>query len=107
MWIVMNQLRVQNGKADQVAARFQTTKGIEQMEGFIRMQVLVDLSQDEHDIVTIMTTWEKQAHFHAWQESQAYKGVHKKRDEGTSEVKPLVLSNAVTEYAVVADHTHA
>lgn len=106
MWIVMNQLRVVKGKSDQVAARFKTTKGIEQMEGFIRMQVLVDISQAEHDVVTIMTTWGKQADFHAWQASQAYKGVHKKRDAGTSEVKPLVLSNAVTEYTVVADHTH-
>ncbi len=107
MWIVMNQLHVVKGSADQVAARFKTTKGIERMEGFHRMQVLVDISQQEEDIVTIMTTWSNQAAFHAWQESQAYKGVHHKRDNGTSEVKPLVTSNTVTEYAIVADHSAA
>ncbi|MCY1691071.1 antibiotic biosynthesis monooxygenase [Exiguobacterium sp. SL14] len=61
MWIVMNQLHVVKGASRSGRARFKTTKGIERMEGFHRMQVLVDISQEEEDIVTIMTTWSNQA----------------------------------------------
>ena len=38
MWIVMNKLDVEKGKADAVKARFETTKGIETMEGFVRLR---------------------------------------------------------------------
>ena len=46
MWIVMNKLDVEKGKADAVKARFETTKGIETMDGFVRMQVLTDTSDE-------------------------------------------------------------
>ncbi|WP_396129037.1 antibiotic biosynthesis monooxygenase family protein [Exiguobacterium mexicanum] len=46
MWIVMNKLDVEKGKVDAVIARFQTTKGIESMDGFVRMQVLTDTSDE-------------------------------------------------------------
>lgn len=105
MWIVMNKLDVEKGKVDAVKARFQTTKGIETMDGFIRMQVLTDTSDETKDQVVIMTTWRDAASFENWRDSGAYKHAHKKRDDGTSEVKPVVLGNTVTQYEVAIEHS--
>lgn len=104
MWIVMNKLDVEKGKIEAVTARFQTTKGIESMDGFIRMQVLTDTSDETKDQVVIMTTWRDAASFENWRDSGAYKHAHKKRDDGTSEVKPIVLGNTVTQYEVAIEH---
>ena len=104
MWIVMNQLDVEKGKASAVTARFETTKGIESMDGFIRMQVLTDTANEAIDRVIIMTTWRDAESFENWRESNAYKRAHKKRDDGTSEVKPIVLGNTVTQYEVAIEH---
>ena len=104
MWIVMNKLDVEKGKVDAVKARFQTTKGIESMDGFIRMQVLTDTTDETKDQVVIMTTWRDAASFENWRDSGAYKHAHKKRDDGTSEVKPVVLGNTVTQYEVAIEH---
>lgn len=104
MWIVMNKLDVEKGKADAVTARFKTTKGIESMDGFERMQVLCDTSDETMDHVIIMTTWRDAESFENWRESNAYKHAHKKRDDGTSDVKPVVLGNTVTQYEVAIEH---
>lgn len=105
MWVVMNKLDVEKGKVDAVTARFQTTKGIESMDGFVRMQVLTDTSDETKDQVVIMTTWRDALSFEKWLESGAYKHAHKKRDNGTSEVKPLVLGNTVTQYEIAIEHS--
>ncbi|WP_214795946.1 MULTISPECIES: antibiotic biosynthesis monooxygenase [unclassified Exiguobacterium] len=104
MWIVMNKLDVEKGKVDAVKARFETTKGIEAMDGFVRMQVLTDTSDAAMDHVVIMTTWRDAESFENWRDSNAYKHAHKKRDDGTSEVKPIVLGNTVTQYEVAIEH---
>lgn len=104
MWIVMNKLDVEKGKSDAVKSRFETTKGIEAMDGFIRMQVLTDTSDESMDHVVIMTTWRDATSFENWRDSAAYKHAHKKRDNGTSEVKSIVLGNTVTQYEVTIEH---
>ena len=101
----MNKLDVKKGNVDAVTARFETTKGIKSMDGFIRMQVLTDTTDDAVDHVVIMTTWRDAASFENWRESNAYKHAHKKRDDGSSEVKPIVLGNTVTQYDVPIEHT--
>lgn len=82
MYIVTNKTFIQKGEAHKLIERFNKVGKIEQMEGFLGLEVLETQKVKEHDEVCIVTRWTDEAAFKAWMKSDAFKQAHSKDGEG-------------------------
>ena len=75
MFVVMNRISVNPNYAEQFEDRFRNRAGeVDQMEGFVRNQVLRPANPADPYIV--MTFWQSQADFDNWVNSDAFKQGH-------------------------------
>ena len=72
MIIVMNTIKVKKGHGEEVAQRFQRSKGVHLQPGFVRMEVLFTEGLEENDELKVCTTWEDKASFEAWVNSDNF-----------------------------------
>ncbi|MCQ6563616.1 antibiotic biosynthesis monooxygenase [Paenibacillus mendelii] len=79
MIIVMNTIKVKKGHGEEVAQRFQRSKGVQLQPGFVRMEVLFTEGLEENDELKVCTTWEDKASFEAWVNSDNFKQAHAQR----------------------------
>jgi heme-degrading monooxygenase HmoA len=78
MFVVCNRIPVHPDYHEQFEARFSEREGlVDQMDGFVSFQILRPASDEAPYVV--MTTWESEAHFRAWTESDAFRSQHGKQ----------------------------
>ncbi|MCM3631421.1 antibiotic biosynthesis monooxygenase [Paenibacillus glycanilyticus] len=85
MIVVTNTIKVKKGHGEEVAERFQKTKGIEHTAGFVRMEVMLTESLVEYDELKVCTTWENKASFEGWVNSDSFRQAHAHRGNKQAE----------------------
>lgn len=78
MIVVTNTIQVKKGHGWEVAKRFENSRGVDQMPGFIRMEVLF-AEQEEQDELKVCTHWENRESFDGWVNSDSFKAAHAHR----------------------------
>lgn len=100
-FIVMNNIPVTDEGKPIFEYRFKNRPGmIEQEPGFIAIRVLRPLSSNTY---IILTQWESESDFNAWQTSKAYDKAHEKRgtEEGIDKQPNIFSSQSyVTKYYI-------
>ncbi|WP_246183219.1 antibiotic biosynthesis monooxygenase [Paenibacillus methanolicus] len=129
--LVENRIEVRKGYGEAILERFRTPKNVHTFPGFIRMDVLHAENADGNEEIRVCTTWENEAAFQGWANSDSFRGAHAKRAEqanaqgqaqphgqghghggrhgeaeGAESASPII-GNKVTIYQVVASHLPA
>lgn len=96
MIIVTNTSKITKDNGFKLIDRFDKVGKVEEMEGFLGLEVLLTDNVPDYDEVTISTRWDSKEAFKAWTKSDAFKEAHS-RDGGQPE---YILSNKITFYDV-------
>jgi heme oxygenase (staphylobilin-producing) len=100
MHIEMLTIVVQEGYADQVAARFTAPAEVEKAEGFVDLSVMAKRASKGEEEVIVMIRWASEAHWKAWELSEPHlEGHRRERERGKP---PFVVSSKSAVYAVKA-----
>ncbi|AST91364.1 heme oxygenase [Sutcliffiella cohnii] len=105
MIVVTNRIKTKKGFAKKLAPNFTKEGPLQEMEGFIKVEVLVAENFEEYDELSVNMHWESHAHFMEWRNSDIFKQAHnrpKNADDGES---PMLGSQIVV--AEVASVLHA
>ncbi|WP_233190943.1 antibiotic biosynthesis monooxygenase [Sporosarcina sp. P19] len=102
--IAINTIYVQKGKGEQVTARFAKAKSVHTFEGFIRMEVLLNGDNEEHDEIKVCTTWEDRQFFDSWLHSRENAKTH---DVKAPTVSSPILGNELKTFDVKVQHLPA
>lgn len=95
MVIVTNVSHITKGNGDKLIERFNRTGKVEEMEGFLGLEVMLTENTKEYDEVTVSTRWENKEAFQKWTRSEAFRESHSHRE------KPeYILSNTINFYEV-------
>lgn len=94
----VNVIKVQKGRAKEVADRFAKPKAVHTFPGFVRMEVWMKETDEAHDELHICTTWEEEADFIHWRDSRVNANVHAKgaSKEERPESSPIIEANVST-----------
>ncbi|PID22011.1 hypothetical protein CSV61_07295 [Sporosarcina sp. P3] len=99
--IAVNTIYVEKGKGEQVTTRFAKAKAVHTFEGFIRMEVLLNENNDDHDEIKVCTTWEDRQFFDRWLHSRENAKTHDAK--APAEPSPI-LGNEVKIFDVKVQH---
>ncbi len=108
MIVVTNRIKVKKGMAAALAPRFTRPSGLDSMDGFIRVEVLLTQNIEEHDEMNVNMYWEDMKYFEAWRNSDDFKESHKRpaQQDGESQESPMLGSEIITyEVASVKEST--
>ncbi|MDT8975691.1 antibiotic biosynthesis monooxygenase [Paenibacillus sp. chi10] len=100
MLVVTNTIRIQEGFGKQVAERFAQAKGVQQMSGFIRMEVWLGAGQEGEEELKVCTVWENEESFRNWTSSEVFRESHR----GASDSKQYMLGASLNKYELVVSH---
>ncbi|MGZ9585751.1 antibiotic biosynthesis monooxygenase [Paenibacillus marinisediminis] len=100
MLVVTNTIRVKEGYGQQVAARFAQAKGVQQMPGFVRLEVWLGAGKEGEEELKVCTLWKDEASFRAWTSSDAFRESHR----GSGDLKEYMLGAALNQYELVVSH---
>lgn len=81
MILVENRIEVRAGSAEAILDRFRSPKNVHTFPGFVRMEVLHAVISEEAEVIRVCTTWESEADFHAWTNSDSFRQAHSRRPE--------------------------
>ncbi|MBT2293730.1 heme oxygenase [Paenibacillus albidus] len=96
MIIVNNTSQISKGQASLLINRFDKVGKVEEMEGFLGLEVLLNEKPAEYDEVTISTRWNSKEAFQGWTRSEAFRESHSHKG-GMPE---YILSNAISFHEV-------
>ncbi|GMK40999.1 hypothetical protein PCCS19_40550 [Paenibacillus sp. CCS19] len=82
MILVTNTIAIRKGHGRTVAERFKNPKGVHQMPGFVRMELLLSEGVEEQDELKVSTLWESKEAFEGWKNSDAFKQAHSHAGRG-------------------------
>lgn len=97
MIIVTNTSKITKDEGYKLIDRFDKVGKVEEMQGFLGLEVLLTDDLPDYDEVTISTRWESREAFNAWTKSDAFKAAHSRDRGGQPE---YILSNKITFYDV-------
>ncbi|MFF2909222.1 heme oxygenase [Paenibacillus sp. NPDC057934] len=95
MIIVNNTSQIKKGQASLLIDRFDKVGKVEEMEGFLGLEVLLNEKPAEYDEVTISTRWVSKEAFQGWTRSDAFRESHSHR-----ETPEYILSNTISFHEV-------
>jgi heme oxygenase (staphylobilin-producing) len=101
MYIVTNRIKTKPGFAEKMAPNFTRPGALQEMKGFIRVEVTLtqNLPEDaEYDEMNVNMYWEDMDSFQVWRNSDAFKEAHKRPEPGSTEAQkesPLLGSQIV------------
>lgn len=96
MVIVTNTSKITKGNAHKLVERFDKVGKVENMEGFIGLEVMLTENTPDYDEVTVSTRWEAKENFQAWTRSDAFKEAHAHRGG----LPDYILDNKIAFYEV-------
>lgn len=97
MIIVTNTSKITKDNGYKLINRFDKVGKVEEMEGFLGLEVLLTDNTSDYDEVTISTRWESNEAFKAWTKSDAFKEAHSRDRGGQPE---YIISNKISFYNV-------
>ncbi|MGG0643218.1 antibiotic biosynthesis monooxygenase [Sporosarcina gallistercoris] len=107
----VNVIRVEKGRAQEVADRFAKPKSVHTFPGFLRMEVWMKENLEDHDELHICTTWEHEKYFKEWLKSRENDKSHgestqKQGTTGESEAN-MILGAELSTYVTLVQHLPA
>lgn len=88
MIVVMNRITVVEGREQEFEQTFvNRDRAVDQMTGFIDMQVL---RPTEGHTYVVMTRWNSREAFESWTTSEAFRSAHRKQSPGFTESRPVL-----------------
>ncbi|MEK3955561.1 heme oxygenase (staphylobilin-producing) [Psychrobacillus psychrotolerans] len=85
MIIVTNRIKTKPGFAEKMAPNFTKPSPLQEMEGFIKVEVAITQGPTEYDEMNVNMYWEKEENFQAWKDSDLFKESHKRPESGSPE----------------------
>ncbi|AQQ54833.1 heme oxygenase [Planococcus lenghuensis] len=77
MYVVTNRIRTKKGFAEKMAPRFAKPGPLQEMDGFVKVEVTVRDNVEEHDELNVNMYWETLENFEAWKNSDTFREAHK------------------------------
>lgn len=109
MLIVTNKIKTKVGMAARMAPGFTKPSGLEKMDGFVKVEVLITKDLTDYDELKVNMYWENLESFEAWRNSDSFKNAHKRPEPGSEEAKAEspILGNEIiiSEVASVLEAT--
>ncbi|PID36165.1 MAG: antibiotic biosynthesis monooxygenase [Rhodobacterales bacterium] len=82
MFIAMNRFKVVKGYEDEFVEIWKNRdRRLKELDGFVSFAMLRGAEHDEYTLFASHTTWESEAHFTAWTESEQFRTAHKKAEQ--------------------------
>ncbi|WP_379156933.1 antibiotic biosynthesis monooxygenase [Paenibacillus sp. sgz5001063] len=100
MIVVTNTIQVKEGHGDGLASRFGQTNGVQDMPGFIRLEVWQGAPKDGVEELKICTTWEDEDALKGWTSSPAFRESH--RGAGKNE---NIIAASLDKYELLFSRT--
>jgi len=105
MIVVTNTITIKKNHGEEVAQRFQQSKGVHLQPGFIRLELLLTQGLEEHDELKVCTTWADKASFEGWVNSDNFRQAHAKRAAAQSEGGQPAQQESVMLGSKLTTHT--
>jgi len=90
MIIVTNVSQISKGEGEKLVERFDRVGKVEEMAGFLGLEVLLTQNLKEYDEVSIVTRWQSREDFNNWTKSEAFRESHSSR-----KTPEYILSNKI------------
>ncbi|WP_321166104.1 heme oxygenase [Bacillus sp. FJAT-28004] len=90
MIIVTNVSQITKGEGEKLVERFDRVGKVEEMEGFLGLEVLLTQNLKDYDEVSIVTRWQSRDDFNNWTKSEAFRESHSHR-----KTPEYILSNKI------------
>ena len=105
MIVVTNRIKTKKGFAKRMAPNFTKPGPLQEMEGFIKVEVLVAENFEEYDELSVNMHWETHENFMAWRNSDIFKQAHDrpKNNEQQGESPMLGSQIVIAEVASVLE----
>lgn len=100
MLVVTNTIKVKEGHGAAIAERFGGNKGVEEMPGFVRMEVWLASAKDGVEELKISTLWENEEAFKGWTSSDSFHQSH--RGAGGNDA---ILGASLDKYELMISRT--
>ncbi|MFM9281409.1 antibiotic biosynthesis monooxygenase [Paenibacillus jiagnxiensis] len=78
MFVVTNTIKVKEGAGQELAKRFAEGQGVQEMPGFVRLEVWHGVNKDQEEL-KVCTMWENEQSFRNWTSSDAFRAAHQGR----------------------------
>jgi len=85
MIIVTNRIKTKLGFAERMAPAFAKPSPLQEMEGFIKVEVAITVGLTEYDEMNVNMYWDNEKNFQAWKDSDIFKQAHKRPEPGSAE----------------------
>ncbi|MGN7359186.1 antibiotic biosynthesis monooxygenase [Paenibacillus sp. SAF-054] len=103
MIVITNTIRVKEGSGKAMSERFAKAKGVQEMPGFVRMEVWLGKSKEaEGEELKVSTVWEDEASFRNWTSSESFRESH--RGQGGNDA---ILGATLNQYELVVSPLNA
>ncbi len=76
MFIVSNTIKAKTGNEENVLKRFERLAGLENVPGFIMLNILKTKSTKDYDEFTIWSKWESKDAHDAWTKTESFRASH-------------------------------
>jgi heme oxygenase (staphylobilin-producing) len=94
MIVVTNRIRTKLGFAAKMAPAFTRPGALQEMEGFVKVEVLLTKNLSEYDELNVNMYWDNLDHFAQWKSSDAFKQAHS-RSNGSDQESPILGSEII------------
>lgn len=98
MIIVTNRIKTKPGFAQRMAPNFAKPGPLQEMEGFVKVEVTITQGLTEHDELNVNMYWENLENFQTWKDSDVFKQSHKRPEDDSTAAKqesPMLGSELV------------
>ena len=98
MIIVTNRIKTKPGFAERMAPNFTKPSPLQEMKGFIKVEVTITQGPTEYDEMNVNMYWETEEDFQAWKNSDNFKEAHKRPEPGSADAakeSPLLGSELI------------
>ncbi|MBT2288198.1 antibiotic biosynthesis monooxygenase [Paenibacillus albidus] len=100
MLVVTNTIKIKEGHAEAIAQRFGASNGVQEMPGFVRMEVWHGSPKEGAEELKICTVWENEDAFNGWTSSDSFRQSH--RGAGGNEA---ILGASLDKYELLVSRT--
>lgn len=94
MIVVTNKIKTKLGFAEKMAPLFTRPGALQEMKGFIKVEVLVTKNIPDYDELNVNMYWEDIEDFRQWRTSNAFKEAHKDSNQPGQE-SPIIGSEII------------
>lgn len=94
MIVVTNRIKTKLGFAEKMAPGFTRPGKLQEMKGFVKVEVLVTKNLTEHDELNVNMYWDTLEDFTQWRNSDAFKEAHKDSNNNGQE-SPILGSQII------------